>query len=95
MLDIEILQIYGVLVRKRLKDALEEFPVLVSMDPVLISVGLDLLELKPRPWMERKPEKVLPLDPEVANEETLGCSGQVQNPNDIVDLGGSVWAHGT
>lgn len=77
ILDIEILQIDRVLLRKCLENPLEQFPVLVAMDPVLENSRFDFFEPKARVWMEGKPVPVLSVDYQVTDEESFGRTSEV------------------
>lgn len=46
MLDVKILQIYGILLGKSLKDTLEQLPMLIPVHPVFVSVWLNLFEFE-------------------------------------------------
>lgn len=68
MLDVEVLEIDSVLVRKCVEYALEERCVLVAMYPVLIDTGLHLLEFKAGERVEGEVEPILSIYPEITNE---------------------------
>lgn len=84
VLDIEILQIDRVFLGKCLKNTLEQFPVLVAMNPVLKHPRFDFFELKARVWMEGKTVPVLPVDYQIADEESFSRTSKVQYTNHFV-----------
>lgn len=95
MLDVQVLEINGRLVRKRVEYALKEGPVLVAMHPVLIYAGLHLLEFKPGERVEGEVEPIFPVYPKVTDEQTLCCARQVQNPDHVVHFASTNWTDGT
>jgi hypothetical protein len=95
MFDVQVSQVDGLLVREGVEDALKQGPMLVSVNPMLVSPRLDFLELKAGIWVEAEPQPVLSFNDQVADEETFRRSGQVQDSDDIVDFACNVWADGT
>ena len=95
MLDVQVLEIYGRLVRKRIEQALEEGRVVVAMYPVLIYAGLHLLELKAGERVEGEVEPIFPVHPKVTDEQALCCARQVQDPDYVIHLASTNWTDGT
>ena len=62
ILNVKVLQVDRVLVWKRLENALEHFPMLVAMDPMLENSWLDFFELKAGVRMESEPVPILSFD---------------------------------
>ena len=84
ILDVKILQIDRVLIGERLENALEQFPVLIAVDPVFENSWLNFFELKTGVRMESKPVPVWSFDNKVADKKSFGCASQVQHPNHFV-----------
>ena len=91
MLDIQIFEVEGFQGGESVEDALEQGPVLVAMNPMLIYTWLYFFEFKPRERVEGEPEPVLPFYHQVTNEEPFRCAGQVQNSDHIIDFGSTEW----
>lgn len=61
MLDVQVLQVDGLLGRKGMENALEQGPMLVAMYPMLIYTRLHFFEFKPRKRVKGEPKPVCPL----------------------------------
>ena len=77
MLHIQVLQIDGLLVRECMEDALEEWPVLVPMYPLLILTRPYLFKLEAGEGVKCEPEPVFPFYNKITDEQTLGCARQI------------------
>lgn len=87
VLNIQILKVETVDVLKGMKETLEELGVLVAMNPLFVKAGLDHLEIEPGPRMKGKPVPILSVHPQVADEQTFRCTGQVKDTNMLVHFG--------
>lgn len=77
------------------EEALEERPMFVPHNPLLINSGLDLAKLVARPGVKSKAEEVIPIHNKVTNKETFSDSYQVENAYNLVDFSGNLWADRT
>ena len=68
MLYIQVFEVDGLLVGKCMENPLEQGPVLIAMNPVLVDARLHLLEFKARERMKGEPEPVSPIYHKVTNE---------------------------
>ena len=93
ILNVEIFQVDRVLIGEGLENALEQFPVLIAMNPVLENSWLDFFELKTGVRVERKPVPILSFDNYIADEQSFGCASQVQNPDYFVHFRGDFWIY--
>jgi hypothetical protein len=87
VLDVEILQIDWFPVWKRVKDSLEQAPVLIAMDPVFEDSGFYFSELETGIRMEGEPVPVLSVDHQIANEKAFSRASEIQHADDFIDLG--------
>lgn len=95
MLDVQILYVDVMLVRKGVKDALEKRQFIVTMHPMFVYSWLYLFELEPRVGVEGEVEVVFPIHPEIADEEALRRASQIKHTDDIVNLGRADWTDRT
>ena len=93
VLNVEVFQIDGVLVRECLENSLKQAPVLVAMDPLLEDSRLYFFELETRVWMESEPMPILSVDYQIADEESFSRASQVQYTNNFVDVRGDLWIY--
>ena len=84
MLDVHVFEVNGFLSRERVKNALEQGPVLVAIHPLLVYPGLHFLEFETGERVEGEPEPVPSFYHKITNEETFCCTGQVEYSNHVV-----------
>ena len=69
-----------------MEETLEEVRMLVSHNIMLVKPRLNFPEIEPRIWVEREVDPVLPINPQVSDEETFRGSCKVEYSNYLVDL---------
>lgn len=79
-----------------MKYALKQRPMFITMDPVLVSPRLNLLELETRVRMKGEPPPIFSWHYKVANKESFCGACQVKDPDHLVHFpcaNGTDWAY--
>lgn len=95
MLDIQVLYVDVMHVRKGMKNALEKRQVIVTMHPMFVYSRLYLFELEAGVGVEGEVEVVFPVHPEIADEETFCRTSQIKHTDDFIDLCRTDWTDRT
>ena len=95
MLDVQVFEVNGLLGWKRVENALEQGPMLVTMHPMLMYAGLHLFKVEAGERVEGEPEPVFPIDHKVTDKQTLCCSRQIQDPDHVVHFASASGTDGT
>ncbi len=70
-----------------MENTLKEGPALVATHPMLIHTGLHLSELEAGEGVKGEIEPIFPLHHKVTDEQTLCCTGQVEDADHLVHFG--------
>jgi len=86
MLDIQVLEINTLLVRKRVKNTLEERPVFIAIYPMLIYTRLYFFEFETRERVKGEIKPIFPFYYQITDEQALCCACQIQDSNYVIHL---------
>ena len=77
-----------------MEDTLEQWPILVAMHPMLIDTRFHLLELEAGERVKGEPEPVFSFYDEITDEQTLCCTCQIQDSDNIIYFACTNWTDG-